>query len=451
MTHRQRPEVHPPGPWSFPPAQHLTLPHGVDVVAYHRPGQHVISAGLNLEIPLTAEPASLEGVATLCFRALDEGTKTHHGTEFAEAVERCGAALDGQVTQAATQLFLDVPSSHLADGLRLLAEAVREPTLTDADIDRHRTLRLAQIDQQLADSGERAGLALRQALYKRRFRAARSAHGEASTVARVSGADARSFHADFYGPRGSTLVLAGDFPPGWQDAVADAFGAWQNPHQVSAPHEVPRGRRPRAFVVDRPGSVQADIRLGQVTIDRQDPRWADLQIATYCLGGAFLSRLNRVLREERGFTYGASLSNAPLRHRGHTTMAGSFRTDVVGEALDLIPSLLDTSTAPFTDDEIDRARTYLLGVNPLQYATASGVCSGVMTLVAAGLTSDFIDATRDAYRRVTPASATAVAQELLSPGGGSLVVVGDAAALAPGVAAAGWDAEVVPLTASVSG
>ena len=105
---------------------------------------------------------------------------------------------------------------------------------------------------------------------KRRFRAARSAHGEASTVARVSGAAARSFHADFYGPRGSTLVLAGDFPPGWQDAVADAFGAWQNPHQVSAPHEVPRGRRPRAFVVDRPGSVQTQRRSAD--FDAGNPR-----------------------------------------------------------------------------------------------------------------------------------------------------------------------------------
>jgi len=168
----------------------------------------------------------------------------------------------------------------------------------------------------------------------------------------------------------------------------------------------------------------------------------------HALGGAFLSRLNAVLREEKGYTYGVHAVNVPLRRGGYTSVQGSFRNEVVADAVSLMGPLLDVGSQPFTADEIERARAYLVGVQPLQYATASGVCNGVLTLVGAGLTAGFVDDLRAAYGRVTPASATAAAADLLPPGDLTLVVVGDAATLADGLMAAGFDVEVVAADAS---
>ena len=432
-----------PRPWSFPRPHSVTLPNGLQVLVYERPGQYVVSAGLSLDIPLASEPEASEGVATLTLDTLDEGSRTHPGTSFGDAVEDAGAVLEGSVGNSSTQLFLDVPVTRLGEALPLLAEAVAEPTHADDDVARHRALRLAEVEQQLASPSDLAAVALRRLLIHRRYRASRPRAGLPRTLSSVTPDDVRAFHGAFYGPAGTTLVLVGDLDAGVLDLARQAFGSWRNPQQEFGGHERPQPSRRAAWLVDRPGAVQADVRLGRFTVDRGDPRWADLQIATHALGGAFLSRLNRVLREERGFTYGVSVVNAPLRDGGLTYVQGSFRTEVLGEALTLLPGLLDVTAAPLSAGEVTRARDYLTGVAPLQYATAAGVCSAAMSLLAAGLTTDFVDATLAAYQLVTATSASEAAAELLAPADLSLVVVGDARTLLPDLRAAGWDATVV--------
>ena len=397
-TLRERPALRPPGPWSFPEAESFTLDSGLAVQVFRRPGQYVVSAGLTLELPLTAEARDLEGVAGLTASTLDQGTTVHPDVTFMDAVESCGAVFEASVGYSSTQLYLDVPVAHLAEALPLLAEVVRTPELTDADVERERGLHLAQIEQQLANGSYRADHALRTALFDARFRTARMKSGEPATLQSVTGSDVRAFHARHYGPGSATLVLAGDLPGDLRPLVEAAFGSWVGA-SAAVSHETPTGRGRVLRLVDRPGAVQADIRLGRVTIDRTDPRWADFQLAVHALGGAFLSRLNAVLREEKGYTYGVHAVNVPLRNGGYTSVQGSFRNEVVADAVGLFGPLLDVAATPLTADEIDSARAYLVGVQPLQYATASGVCNGVLTLLGAGLTPDFVDDLRAAYAR----------------------------------------------------
>ena len=120
----------------------------------------------------------------------------------------------------------------------------------------------------------------------------------------------------------------------------------RTPTSASAPR-VAAAAAASCQLIDRPGSVQADVRLGRFTIDRADPRWADLQLAVHALGGAFLSRLNNVLREEKGYTYGVHAVNVPLRAGGYTLgpgllpQRGRRRTPSP-----LMPGLLDVGLAP---------------------------------------------------------------------------------------------------------
>ena len=447
-TTQPRPRVAPSAPWAFPAAERAPLANGLEVLLYHLPGQHVVSAGLLLDVPLSAEPRPLEGVAALTVATIDEGTDDHPGRTFAEAVERCGAELTGGVGYSATRLYVDVPSRRLGDALRLLGEAVASPQLADADVERHRTIRLAQVEQQLAQSSERANHAFRRTVLSDASRASRMADGEAGTVPAITGEHVRRHHRELFGPAGATLVLAGDFR-GDPRADADAaLGGWR-PNQVRAEHERPAPRSQHAFLIDRPGSVQADVRYGGFTIDRRDPRWFDLQVGVRAVGGSFLSRLNRVLREEKGFTYGVHLTNAPMRDGGLSFVSGSFRNEVVGETLDLLPLLVDVANDPLSPVEVADARTYLTDVLPLQYATASGICNGVMALRAAGLEPEFVDETRAGYARATPSSATAAVAALVRPHAASLVVIGDAGVLAGDIRAAGWDLEVVDVGAWV--
>lgn len=436
-----RPAVHRPAPWHFPAPTEHHLTNGIRVLAFDLPGQHVITAGVSLDLPLAAEPRDIEGVASLVLHTLDEGTCHHPGTSFAEALEDEGAALSGGQDTAHSWLYLTVPASRLAAAVPLLAEAVRTPALEASDIERHKQLRLAELEQVAAHSSHRAEVALRSVVIDPAHRAARLGGGSAETVAAITPEAAREFHTDHYTPAAATIVVAGTFAGDPLPALEAAFGDWTGPAAALAvPGATPGARQ--SLLIDRPSAVQADIRLGGFGIDRRDSRWAAFKIATYAVGGAFLSRLNRVLREEHGYTYGVSLGQRAFRHGGYFAVRGSFRTEVVAPAIFDALALLRVDE--FTEAEISAAVDYFVGVTPLQYATAAGVAGEVVSLLGAGLEPGFVDSNLDALRAVTPDSALAAYTSLIDPDSLSLVVVGDAAQLAEPLAAAGIACETLP-------
>lgn len=437
-----RPAVHAPHRWVFPNPDRAHLDNGLSVLAFHRPGQYVASVGLVIDTPLSMEPSGIEGVAALTHSCLDEGTATHPGTSFTEALEDLGAELGGTVTHPATEVFVEATVPRLAEALALMAEAVVEPTLTADDVLRHKALRLAQIDQLMVNSAQRAAIEFRRACIPGRFRASRMAGGTRDTVEAITPAHVADFHSQYYRPDGATLVLAGDFEDDPFELVARAFSSWQGEPARGIVHQVPRARRPHCRVIHRPGAVQADVRLGGFGIDRGDPRWPAVQVACHAVGGAFLSRLNRVLREEKGYSYGVHLVDHPMRDGGLIAVQGSFRTEVVADAITWAVRLLDVVSDPITDAEVKEAVGFLQGTSPMRYSTARGVTGRVAGLLANGLSADFVNSFASALDRVTASEANAALTDLLPPDRLTLVVVGDATVIGPQLTDAGWDVEL---------
>lgn len=438
------PAITPPGPWSFPPVEQHTLSNGIAVHAYHLPGQQIVAAHLVLAAPLSAEPTDREGVATITTRCLDEGTRTHAGEEFAELLETEGAGFGVEVGLSGLQAVLDVPVRRLERAFALFAEAVTEPALAAGDVDRHVQLRLAEIEQGRVNSAARANTEFRRAVYAADSRAARMNGGEPETVGAVTAADAQAFHAERYGPDGTALVVAGDLTGLDLVALAErAFGGWRNESQRRAAYELVGPATRTALLVHRPGAVQADLRLGAYAVDRSDPRWADLTVAGYAMGGAFLSRLNKVLREERGYTYGVRLGFTPLRAGGSYAVSGSFRTEVLADAVREARELLDVSAQPFDAAEVGDAVAYYAGTSPLRFATADGVAGQAAMQLLNGLAPDYLDRSLAALQDVTAESATTAYASVVDPAAASLVVVGDADQLAEPLRALGYDDLVV--------
>ncbi len=391
MSALPQPPVGPPGSWSFPTARRSRLSNGIDLLVFPLPGQQVIATHLVLDLPLNAEERTREGVATICARVLDEGTLVHNGEEFPELLETEGAGFGVEVSLAGLQTVLDVPTSHLDRALELFAEAVTQPALADGDTERHVQLRLAEIEQAQANPAQAATLAFRETVFNPDSRASRMNGGNPGTVAGLTPDDVRAFHRERFGPAGATVIMAGDFTSDPQALAEKYFGSWHNPGQQAAPYVVPTAGPRRVIVIDRPGAVQADVRFGGFGIDRLDPRWSAVSVASYAVGGAFLSRLNAVLREDKGYTYGVRMSFGPLRGAGSFAVQGSFRTDVVVDALSLTRDLIDLEGAPITGAEVADAVNYFTGVSPLRYATADGVADQAATQVLAGLPDDYID------------------------------------------------------------
>lgn len=437
-----RPDVAEPGPWSFPePTSDTRLDNGLRVLGYDVPGQYVVTASLVVPLPLHSEPRDIEGVASLMASLLDEGTAQHTSEEFAALLERHGIAFSAGVNDGALLVDVDVPLRRLDVALELMADALGDPVFPEDEVRRLRTARLAQLKQERASAPHRASRELIATLWAPHDRASRPTAGDAVTVAAITRDDVVRFHAERVGPAGASLVVAGALAgTDLESVVAATLGRWTAPS-----HTAPEPSRPpelaadaaRVVLVDRPGSVQSEIAMGWSGPDRHAPGgWAPYPVIGYLLGGSPGARIDAVLREDKGYTYGMRCGFRPRRAGGMIVTSGSVRADVTVESLEILSELLDPGQVEFTAEEVRGGVDFIAGTAPGRYATADSIGAEAISLLMDRVPLDFTTTTREAMLDLTPKGLTAT-YAALAPQRWCLVVVGDASRYADDVRALG--------------
>jgi predicted Zn-dependent peptidase len=398
MEFHPMPQAGEPKPWAFPAPERGALDNGLTVLRCHRPGQQVVAVEVLLDAPLDAEPAGLDGVATIMARAFAEGTDKHSAEDFAAELERCGATLDMHADHPGVRVSLEVPASRLPKALGLLADALRAPAFAEEEISRLVRNRLDEIPHELANPARRAAKELYKELFPADSRMSRPRQGSEETVEKIDPAAVRAFYERHVRPATATAVVVGDLTGIDLDALlAETLGAWTG--SQAAPRPVPAVTADdtgRVVIVDRPGSVQTQLLIGRTGPDRHDRVWPAQVLGTYCLGGTLTSRLDRVLREEKGYTYGVRAFGQVLRSApdgsGAALLAisGSVDTPNTGPALkDLWQVLRTLAEGGLTDAERDTAVQNLVGVAPLKYETAAAVAGTLADQVEQHLPDDF--------------------------------------------------------------
>jgi len=424
------PAVVPATGWAFPAYREDHLDNGLRVLVYDCPGQFVIAASLLFDVPLTVEARDIEGVAALTGRCLTQGAGGLSAEEFADAVARCGADLDASAFPDGLGVRLSVPVRQLATALQLMADATVCPAFFDDEFEHERRLRLEDIKQAAAYPQHVAGEQANAAIFGD-ARAARPVGGAASTVAAIRRADVEAFAATHLHPSNATLVVAGDF--GDDDpmvSIQRGFGSWRREGSVPGAREPARPREtPHVVLVDFPAAPQATLRLAGPGITRSDGRWPEMFVANYAVGGNFSSRINTVLREEKGFTYGATSSLDASRGVGLVAISAAVRSDATAEALGDIVRILEDSAGSITDEETATAVRAATQSAALGFERADAVVARVEMLLSQGLPLTHVDVNLDRIRAVTTAAANSAYTEVVDPSRLTVVVVGDAATL----------------------
>lgn len=429
--HTRRPVVQPAPPWCFPVPAVVDLDNGVRVVVYDVPGQHVWSIRVALPAALAGEPAELEGVGTIMARTLDEGSEKYDVEQMAELLERRGVALGAGVGERGLIIEVDVTRRRVAGALELLAEALLRPTFPTQQVRRHVRTRLAEIDQELAHPGQRAAIAFAAAFYPGSDRLSRPTGGTAKTLARLTRDDVAAYHARVVRPAGAVVVVAGDI--GEVDVVGEiafALRGWDSgaaPAPQAAPQ--PRPTRSRIVLVDRPGSVQSELYVGCPGPDRTVPGgWAPFPVLGYLMGGSPQARLDAVLREEKGYTYGVRCGFRPRRNGGLFVASGSVRTEVTVESLGLMLDILDAGRDGFPEAETAAGIAFLCHTAPGRYATADTIADEAVQRAMEGLTTGHTSQVLKDMRTLTPKRLRRAYRDWVD-GTWTSVVVGDAETL----------------------
>lgn len=450
-----RPSPSAPRPYDFPDFRRERLPNGLTLVSAHLPGRPLLAAQLLVRGDAgggaTSEPAELAGTTVLAARAMTEGTAQRDALALIEASERLGAGIAADAGWESLTVSLEVPRSRFLAALALFAEVALTPAFPADEVERLRDERLNDLLQARAEPRRRVERIYPETIYADGAPYGRPLAGSETTVPRIDRDVVVARHAALMRPDAATMVIAGDLSRiDVAREVERVFAGWTAPAGVGPAGGRPSPARPggrRIVVADRPGSRQSELRIGHVALARRTPDFHAASILNAILGGLFSSRLNDLLREQRGYTYGVHSGFDMRRHPGPFTVRCAVRTDITVPAIvDILGELERIRASEVTDAELSLARDYLAGVFPLRFETAAAVAGAIAGLVIHELPDDELDRYRPAIAAVTAADVLAAARAHVRPAEASIVLVGDAASVEEPLRAAGLG-EVTVLSA----
>ncbi len=419
------------------PAPALTLPaitrralsNGAPVWVVERHGVPVVHVTLVIRAGAWADPPDRFGLASLTAAMLDEGAGERDALAVADALDALGADLVTSAGWDASVVDLHVPVARLADALPILADVVLRPRFEDAELERLRAERLTSLQQARDNPAAIAGLAFPRLVYGPAHRYGTGLQGTAETLKAFTTADLRAFHTRVYRPEHAVFIVVGDLAADEAVARLDrAFGAWRGtgPPPAAAPlagPPPPRGRQ--VYLVDKPGAAQSQIRIGWVGAPRTTPDYYAIEVLNTILGGSFTSRLNQNLREQHGYTYGASSRFDFRAGAGPFFAAAGVQTDKTAEALREFFKELEGIRQPVPADELERAKNYLALRFPRRFETTRGVASQLAELAIYQVPDDFFTTYVDRIQAVTAADVARVAARYIQPDRFLILVVGD--------------------------
>ncbi|MFN2316981.1 MAG: insulinase family protein [Gemmatimonadales bacterium] len=420
------PAAGPVQPMPFPPFREFSLPNGLQVVLVESPKQPVVSLSLSVPAGGIHDPADREGMAELTATLLIKGAGEMTAEQIAAAIEGVGGSLGASADSDFLTITSFVLTPHVPLAFELMADAVMRPTFPEREVELLRTQTLSGLQLEQTQPAAIAGRMMARELYGSHPYSRRPSPASIRALTR---SELSQFAATRVRPQGALLVIAGDLTEAEARRLAtSAFGAWTGAPPAARPLPSPPTRASTdILLVHRPGSVQADIRVGNLTYPPTNPQQYAARMANQVLGGAADSRLFMTLREEKSWTYGAYSSLARPRGIGSFVANTEVRTEVADSALtELLAQIRRITTEPIPLEEFESAKGALVGRFPLQVETVQQVAAQVASAKRLGLPDDYLATFRTRLAAVTPAQALEGARVTMRPEAAAIVIVGDA-------------------------
>jgi zinc protease len=439
------PSERPPRPLQaravrFPPYELRTLPNGLQVIAVPHHEEPVVSVRLIVRAGPAQDPDDRPGVAALAATLLDQGTTTKSAEQIATAIDSIGGVLSTGAGADLTYISAVVMKDSLAFGLDLVSDVVQHPAFAPEEIERQRQQMLSGLRVSYDDPDYLADVVFDRLVYGMHPYGKPQA-GTPATLAALTREDLLAFHKQWFGANNAILAVVGDVSP--EEAFAGAtraFGDWARAAAEPAKSIAPPSPARRLVIIDKPGAVQTEIRAGNIAIPRKNDDFTALDLAVKVLGGEGANRLHRVLRSERGLTYGASADLTALQRSGYIEADTDTRSSTTAETLRLLVDEIWRLTRDRVGErELNGAKEYATGSFPLTIETPSQIALQVLNAVFYGLDLNQLQTYRDRVDAVSVDDVQRVARAYLHPEQLTIVLVGDASTFVDQLPAAGFD------------
>ncbi len=412
-------------PLTFPAFGDITLPNGVNVVVIENHEQPTVSMSFTFRGGSSLDPAGKEGLAELVAELLTKGTPKRTAAQISATIEGVGGTLSASTDADFLTISTGVLSDKFDLAFELVADVARRATFPADEVELARTRYLSSLASQLSMPEVIAERFFAKEIYGTHPYGRRTSEASYKAITRD---DVKAFAAARLKPSGALLVVAGDVTVDRIRALATKhFAGWTGTAApVPAFPGLPVKRTPDILLVHRPGSVQSNIIAGNTTISPRDTNYYAARLATHVLGGGTDSRLFLILREQKGWTYGAYAEMRRMRGIGFWNANAEVRTEVTDSALtELLKQIKRMRTEVMADSELVNAKGYLVGSFPLQIETPEQIASQVANAKRLGLPDGYLETYRERLSAVNARRIQSAAANTFRQAGLTVVVVGD--------------------------
>jgi zinc protease len=412
-----------------------TLPNGIHLMILedHRFPLVTVQFDIDGAGPMY-EPAGQPGLAGATARLLAEGTKTRTSKQIAEQIDSLGAALSASAGfgSGSTVVAASGLSNTFEQWFALTAEVLLHPNFPADELRQYQARAKSALLQQRSQPGFLANQAMSRALYGTYPAAVVSATPE--SLDSLTPAILADWHYKHYAPQNTILAISGDVRT---ETLVPKLRQWLAEWQKSkAPVTFPPGPPPatkeKIFLVDRPGSVQTTLLMGNLAIDRTNPDYPALVVLNEVLGAGSASRLFLNLREEKGYTYGVYSNLIARKYAGPWTAGGDLRTEVTDGAMtEFLRELNRIRDEKVPEEELDAARHSVVARFALSLESPQQLIGYAITRKAYNFPADYWDKYPAQIVAIKADDVQRVAKKYIDPATMQVVAVGDAGKIKP--------------------
>ena len=375
----------------LPEFEEKTLDNGLRILFINDKSLPYVSFSMLVKSGANQDTEELSGLTSFVAELLDKGTSKHTAPQLAQDLGQMGAEFDASAGNDYTMITassLSMTADHLLEDYH---EIITQPAFSEQEIGRTRQ-QLSEMVQRRVDHPEVfADQAFESQLYGA-HPYARAVSGTVKTLAGIKKKNIIQNYLKNYRPNNAILAVVGKYTPEFAKKVETAFGTWQKrdvPAVVFSPIAASEGVQIK--LIDKPGLIQAQVRMGNVGIKRTNPDFLALRVANSILGGDLSSRLMKKIRTELGLTYGITSRFDARLDAGPFEISSFTKNESTGQLITETMKVLKT----FREDgvssaEVDSVKGYLKGVFPAAIETPEKLAVNLLILRFYGIADSYL-------------------------------------------------------------
>jgi zinc protease len=418
----KEPEVNVPRIWK------AKLTNGIEVYGIENKELPLVELSLVINGGVCQDKIALPGVAGMVASVLPQGTKNRTPEELEEEIELIGSNINMYAGREEFSVSASTLSRNFEKTVSLMKEILLEPRWDSAEYAMAQTRTKNSIIQAEAQPRSVASMLFNKLLYGTEHIFGYNSRGTRESMEKITINDLKSFYENNFSPSITKIHIAGNISEEQALAALKQLEAeWKAKDVTMNKYPVPPNPpKSQIYFVDIPGSRQSVINIGYLALSRDDPDYVKADFINYRLGGAFTSILNQILREEKGFTYGASSYFQEMKIKAPFVASTSVRSDATFETVKIFREEMEKYRKGVSENDLQFIKNCMIRSNALRFETNGSLVGMLSTMSKYGLPDDYIKKDEDIMKNITLEEEKAIAEKYIVPDKMYYVVVGDA-------------------------